>query len=72
MCNYSFFVENGGTRFAFDELDKLQDFANGQNQAIESFDIKLGDHSPKLSDEIYDTLSKLGHIGIDDILEYLD
>lgn len=72
MCQYSFFVESGGVRFAFDELDALVEFAKAQNQSIDSFHIKLGKHCSKLSDVDYSILSQLDSICIDDILEYLD
>jgi len=63
----SFYVVKNTNKFRFSSIEELQTFADEQAQVIESFDIRLDDHCPDLSDEDYERLSKLDTITIEDI-----
>ena len=67
MSHKSFYVVRNTNKFPFNTINELKDYADEENQDMESFEIRLGDHCPDLTDLEFDTLSKMDRISLEDI-----
>jgi len=67
MSHKSFYVVRNTNKFTFNTIAELKEISDSENQDMESFEIRLGDHCPDLTDLEFDTLSKMDRINISDI-----
>ena len=56
---YSFYIENRGVKYMFDNLEELKDYTDMNNYNVEAYEIRLGDHCDSLTDDEYDAFSKM-------------
>jgi len=67
MSHKSFYVVRNTNKFTFNTIAELKEISDSENQDMESFEIRLGDHCPDLTDLEFDTLSKMDRISLEDI-----
>ncbi len=67
MSHKSFYVVRNTNKFTFNTIAELKEISDSENQDMESFEIRLGDHCPDLTDLEYDVLSKMDRINLSDI-----